>query len=984
MPELMPDPAPDRRPCLDLEVIEALASDRPPDPAERSHLDSCRVCRGALEDFMANARLLARFRRVIGTGAEPKASAPVDLVPGYQILDEISRGSQGVIYKAIQERTKRVVALKMLLQGTFATEKQRRRFEREVEIAAALKHPGIVTIYDVTLVRGGRYAYAMEFIDGVRLDEWRPPGKNAREKRESILRLFIRVCDAAQYAHYNGVMHRDLKPANIIVDGAGGPHVLDFGIAKATGSSHTGAVATMTAEFAGTLAYASPEQVAGNPELVDARTDVYSLGVMLYLLLCERPPSSLEGSILDVATRIRTEEPAKPRSIDPSIEADLEAVMLHALRKDPAERYQSPGSLGRDLERCLAGEPVTVKRDSGWYMFRKTISRHRRLITALVSVALLLLASVGAVAYSTIQAIVARGHAASEREKAVAETVRVGALSAVLREILPPARVRPPSPEARQVDEGLQRLRGKVALGYVADDPAREAAAQMILALAYRDRGILAFSEEAQRLAMCRLIAEHGETHPAVAQALHDLAGILLDRQRLWEAENYSRKAIRMRASVLGTGDPKTAESRELLARVLVRAEKPAEALHEAEAAAATLSASGEKDGIAMARCLDTQAAALVALGRFPDAERAGRQALAMRLGRLSDDEPEVAQSLNRLADILAAGAGSPESADLARAAGLVGSRELALQLRDIAASMGARAATERISDTGTDKEGVQYARARAATESDADAAARIDAALDHLLALKRAMLGARSRAVGQTLAGIGWRLLDNENYEAAERPLREAISILEAQYGPDDLVVANCVERLAISLLGQYRFAETADCIAKELRIWRVQPGAALDGVNVSLCQRELAHNLTRVGRYEEAIPIFKESIAGFGASGGPMHHSRGLAMSQCSLALLGLGRSGEAEVMAREGREIALKNQALPEDQKMQVDAALGLVLMSQGNQAEAEPLLQAAEDFFVKHNWPRDYPRHPDYLAIEQALGRIRDRRGDGEKP
>jgi serine/threonine protein kinase len=149
--------------CLDLGTIEAIASERRADPKEQSHLDSCEVCRTALDEFLANVRLLVRMRRVMGSGfgAEPKSALPEDLVPGYRILEEISRGAQGVVYKAVQERTKRVVALKMLLQGTFATEKQRRRFEREVEIAAALKHPGIVTVYDGTPVRGGRYAYAI-------------------------------------------------------------------------------------------------------------------------------------------------------------------------------------------------------------------------------------------------------------------------------------------------------------------------------------------------------------------------------------------------------------------------------------------------------------------------------------------------------------------------------------------------------------------------------------------------------------------------------------------------------------------------------------------------------------------------------------------------------------------------------------------------------------------------------------------------------
>jgi tetratricopeptide (TPR) repeat protein len=398
-----------------------------------------------------------------------------------------------------------------------------------------------------------------------------------------------------------------------------------------------------------------------------------------------------------------------------------------------------------------------------------------------------------------------------------------------------------------------------------------------------------------------------------------------------------------------------------------VRAGSPSEALEEGERAAAILTASAGADGLPMARCLDTQAAALVALGRAPAAENACRRALAIRLGRLSDDEPELAESLVRLADVLDAGGGASESVDLARAAGLGGVRELGAHLRRIAANLGAMDPAD--GAPGSPEPG------------QADPG---DAALNDLLALKRVMLGDRARGVGQTLAGMGWRLLDAGRNESAERPLREAIAILEEQYGPDDLAVANCLERLADTLIRQYRFAESVEVYERELRIWRRQPGAALEGVNVALCQRELARNMTWAGRYDEAIANFREAIAGFAANCGPMHHSRGLAMSQCALALLGAGRIDEAEAMARQGREIALKHPSLPDDQRMQVDAALGLVLMARDRADEAEPLLLAAEAYCVKYNWLRDAPRQPDLIAIEQALGRIRDQRAHRDGP
>jgi tetratricopeptide (TPR) repeat protein/tRNA A-37 threonylcarbamoyl transferase component Bud32 len=952
-------PAPPPPGCLDLGALEAIAAGRAAGPAEESHLVACDSCRRTLEDARANDVLLRRFRLALSAGAAG-APLPADLVPGYRLLEEISRGSQGVVYRALQERTRRVVALKMLLRGTFATEKQRRRFEREVEIGAALKHPGIVTIYDVTPVRGGRCAYAMEYVPGLHLDAWQPTGKTPRERRAAILRLFIQVCEAVQYAHNNGVIHRDLKPANIIVDDAGNAHVLDFGIAKATGASAQ-AMATQSLEFAGTLAYASPEQVAGDPELVDARTDVYSLGVMLYLMLCGRHPFSLEGSLLDVAARIRAGEPARPREIDPSISRDLEEVVLHALRKDPRERYQSPGGLGADLRRALRGDPVSVKRDSAWYVLRKALVRRRRTIAALLAIAIV-------VAYFSIQAVLARARAASARQLAADETARVGALSTLLHDILPPLRQRPVLSESLRIDEGLQRLRGKVFLGYMADDPAREAAAQTLLALALRDRGQLALAEEAMRLGLCRLVAEHGERHPAVAQTLHDLAGVLLDRRRLWEAQNSCEQALRMRVELFGAADARTADSRALRARILVTAERPAEAVTDALAAAAILAASGSAGELALARCLDTLSAAQLALGRDADAKDSCRQALAIRLDRLSDDDPELAESLARLADVLVVrGLHSADLSNLARSAGLADAHQLADHLRKIAEDLAPP-------DIAPDAPGGR-------SPGDED---RAGAALRDLLALKRAVLGDRSRGVGQTLAAIGWRLLDAREYVQAEAPLRDATSILEAQYGPHDLVVANCLERLAESFIGQRRFAEAADCASRELKIRQRQPGAALEGLTVAVCQRELARNLTRIGRFDDAITNFREAIGVFEANCGPMHHSRGLAMSQCALALLGAGRLDEAEEMARRGRDIALQHAALPGDQRMQIDAALGLTLLARDKPGEAEPLLENAQRIFFHQNWTEDARNHPDLLVIQEALGRIRGGREGTRAP
>src|SRR5262249_37797961 len=216
--------------------------------------------------------------------------------------------------------------------------------------------------------------------------------------------VFIGVCNGIHHAHMNGVIHRDLKPDNILVteeqdtkveQGVSSlylsvptgprPVVLDFGIAKAGGIQ-----ATITGEFAGTPAHASPEQVAGKPEGVDGLTDVYSLGVILYKLVCGKLPYTVEGSIFDIARTIAEVEPTPPRRVDPTIPPDLEAIILCALRKDKPLRYQSAAALAHDIERFLKGDPVEARGGSGWYLLRKAVAVNRARLTFAAVGALLL------------------------------------------------------------------------------------------------------------------------------------------------------------------------------------------------------------------------------------------------------------------------------------------------------------------------------------------------------------------------------------------------------------------------------------------------------------------------------------------------------------------------------------------------------------------------------------------------------------------
>lgn len=393
--------------------------------------------------------------------------------PGYKLIRELSHGGQGIVYEAIQQSTKRKVALKVLLPGIHASPAAQRRFEREVEIVAQLRHPCIVSIYDAGLTNDSRYFYAMDYVRGL------PLHRHVRERgltMEETLRLFLRICDALQYAHQRGVIHRDLKPSNILVDSAGNPKVLDFGLAKQLGS--TADSVSRSEQIVGTLPYMAPEQTRGNPDEIDTRTDVYALGVILYELLTGKHPYPTRGLLADTLRHITHTPPERPsrawaagagvsssgtnrRPSRCPIPSDLETIVLKSLAKESARRYQSAGELARDLECLLRGAPIEAKRDSFVYVARKKLARYRmQVITAAV---ILVCVAAGATAAAHTRAQGREQHRQFERLR---EADRLSSLANALigrRALLPQAQ--------SQLDEALRlvpsheqahRLRGIV------------------------------------------------------------------------------------------------------------------------------------------------------------------------------------------------------------------------------------------------------------------------------------------------------------------------------------------------------------------------------------------------------------------------------------------------------------------------------------------------------------------------------------------
>ncbi len=402
--------------CPANEVLEAIALGRSAAPELQSHVASCLLCQQALQKLRDDNQFLRGFLTSLAT---PRASAstnqPIE-VPGYQIVREIHRGGQGVVYQATQLATRRDVAIKVMREGPFAIKADRARFEREIDILVKLDHPNIVAIHDAGEV-GGFHYFVMNYIAGKPFDEAvraiavapAAPGaaatpapdrltSSARRThiaaRRGWLEVFIRACEAVHAAHLRGVIHRDLKPSNIYVDAKGEPHVLDFGIAKAADSESLSAM-TQTGQFVGSLPWASPEQVEGTSAKIDLRTDVYSLGAILYQLLAGVLPFDVGSNLRSAVDEILYKEPLRPSALATrngqlSVDDELDTVVMKCLAKDPARRYQSAGELARDLRRYLSGEPIEAKRDSAMYVLRKTMHRYRvRVVVASIVVIVL-------------------------------------------------------------------------------------------------------------------------------------------------------------------------------------------------------------------------------------------------------------------------------------------------------------------------------------------------------------------------------------------------------------------------------------------------------------------------------------------------------------------------------------------------------------------------------------------------------------------
>lgn len=499
------------------------------------------------------------------------ASAAQTKVGSYTIVGRLGEGGMGVVYEALQENPRRPVALKIIRGGSFVDEHSVRMFQREAQVLGRLKHPGIAAIYESGRTDDGQHFFAMELVRGARLDEYlkreaAAAGGGGKAEVRRRLELFLRICDAVSYAHQRGVIHRDLKPANILVqapeavtvastgsatgsDGQVEIKVLDFGLARLAEDEMGGAsLMTRPGTVQGTVPYMSPEQVRGNTDQVDLRSDVYALGVILYEMLAGELPYDLRRASLPEAARIICEQP--PRPLTPTVVGkgaighEIVVIIAKALAKDPAERYQSVAALAEDIHRSLSDQPILAQSPSTVYQLRKLVARHRIGFAFAASVVLLLAVCVVTLAVSAQRITAQRDRA--NREAQVAE--QVSSFLVNLFQVSKPELAQGKTVTARELlDKGAGSIQSDRAM-----DPEVKASLLDTMGDAYSSLGFFSQSQPLLLAALATRTALFGGQSRQVAPTLRNLGLLALNRGDDRGAQAYYQRSLAVYQKVEG------------------------------------------------------------------------------------------------------------------------------------------------------------------------------------------------------------------------------------------------------------------------------------------------------------------------------------------------------------------------------------------------------------------------------------------------
>jgi len=735
-----------------------------------------------------NSRGNPDLEPTLDSAAAPVGVSAPDLgsIGSYRLIRKLGEGGMGQVWLAEQSApVKRQVALKIIKAGRY-DDSALLRFDVERQALAIMDHPAIAKVFDAGSTAEGQPYFVMEYVPGLPITNYCDQKHLSVQER---LALFIKVCEGVQHAHQKAIMHRDLKPTNILVvevDGMPMPRIIDFGIAKAISQqAEDETLLTRAGGMVGTPGYMSPEQADPTVPDVDTRTDVYSLGVVLYELFTGVLPFNADQwktrPFHEVLRQLHEEDPPSPstriskdptsttaaqrRNTDPRelaslLRGDLDWIALKALEKDRARRYGTPSELGADIGRYLRNEPVVARPASTAYRTKKYMQRHKFGVAAATAMALLL------IAFAVMQTIQLR-RITRERDRAD----RVTTFMTGMFKVSNPSEARGNDIRAREI---LDKSAKDIDTG-LANDPELQAQMMNVMGTVYQSLGLTSKAEPLLRRALEIRQRILGPRNPDTLQSQQDLAVAVLAGSNYPEAEKLCREAMETRRLVLGPEHHDTVDSMVQLARIFGFESRYAEAEKLNRDALEVARRKWPQDRLT-ATALSLLADTLTHEEKYPEAEKAAREALEMDRQALGPDHPSVLRDMFNLGGILTEEQHYADAEEIHKELIESARRVLGPQHPSTLAAMGNRAM-------------ILIAQKRYA---DAEKLYR------EIGEAQRQTLGPQHASTLLTMGNLGFVLIEEKNYPEAEKVLREAHAGLLRVLGPSHEVTTGAAYKLA------------------------------------------------------------------------------------------------------------------------------------------------------------------------------------------